>query len=104
MSQTAGAEATKRVDVVFVVNQLHFRESDTGHNSARVRGVFRNKTDAVACLNKAYEERLAKYGYDKAPIDPDSNCDEEYKRISEEGDYEADTDEFRIEECEIHES
>jgi hypothetical protein len=106
MSQTAGAEATKSVDVVYVVHQLQYRLSDPGRTSATVVGVFRNKTDAVACLNKAYEERLSEYGYhedeDEKPIDPDCSSDMEFRRLSDGGNGEGDVDEFEIEECEIH--
>lgn len=100
MPKKAGAEAKPSVDVMFVVNQLHYRSNDPDHNSATVRGIFRNKIDAVAFLNKVFEECLSEYEYHGRPIQISRYGDR--RRITEEGDYEADTDEFEIQESEIH--
>jgi hypothetical protein len=100
MPKKVGAEAKTSVDVVFVVNQLHYRNNDPGHNSATVRGIFRNKSDAVAFLNKVFDECLSEYEYRGRPIEISRYGDR--RIVSEESEREADTDEFEIQESEIH--
>ncbi len=99
MSKKSGRGGKK--EVVYVVTNLHYRNNDTGHNSASVSGVFRTKPDAVAFLNKTFMECLSGYEGRGRPIETHSY--EDCRVVSEQAKYEANTDQFNIECHEINE-
>lgn len=80
---------------VYIVNQLHYRNNDCGHNSASVQGVFDSEAKAVACMHELYEDLLKNCGSYEREVDAyksNKRC-----KLSEIADHEADTDEFNIE-------
>ncbi len=78
---------------------LHYRSNDTGHNQAGCCGIYDTEEKAIAGIDKLYELYQKQYkGYG---LVFEATSYGNTRKVSEEGDREADTDEFTIEKHEI---
>jgi hypothetical protein len=94
-NKVKSSKAENQKQKLFVVTRLHYRNNDTGHNSATVEGIFSSKEKAVAHLDKIYLQCL-KEEYNGRPIET-SHFNDSRRTISEVEEDEGDTDIFNIE-------
>ena len=92
MSESLAGSATPLT--VYVVTHLHYRNNDTAHNQASVEGVFYSEAKAISHMNELFQEYIKRYTDNDLPIETDSYRNT--RRIVEQAEYEADTDEFRV--------